>query len=58
MKETTENDSFSTMFPFLLQAQDMMTRLESRVIQLETDLSVNQNYTIHYIYIHNILCFI
>ena len=36
-QEFTEQD----VLPFLLQAQDIISKLESRVVELETDLSVN-----------------
>jgi hypothetical protein len=35
-QEFTEQD----VLPFLLQAQDIISKLESRVVELETDLSV------------------
>lgn len=36
-QEFTEQD----VLPFLLQAQDIISKLESRVVELETDLSVS-----------------
>lgn len=36
-QEFSEQD----VLPFLLQAQDIISKLESRVVELETDLSVS-----------------
>lgn len=38
-QEFSEQD----VLPFLLQAQDIISKLESRVVELETDLSVSNN---------------
>lgn len=40
---TDEEFTEADVLPFLLQAQDIIAKLESRVVELETDLSVSKN---------------
>lgn len=39
---TDEEFTEADVLPFLLQAQDIIAKLESRVVELETDLSVSK----------------
>lgn len=45
-QEFTEED----VLPFLLQAQDIISKLESRVVELEKDLSVQTYFIISILY--------
>lgn len=45
-QEFTEED----VLPFLLQAQDIISKLESRVVELEKDLSVQTSFIISILY--------